>query len=71
MVHGEQTPASALTEKLKSQGLQEVYYPELHSSVELKCRCEIAKHAEGDVLPEAIPCFMQLFVYTLLAIAAQ
>jgi metallo-beta-lactamase family protein len=35
LVHGEQTPASALMEKLKSQGLQEVYYPELHSSVEL------------------------------------
>jgi metallo-beta-lactamase family protein len=35
LVHGESKPASALTEKLKAQGLSEVYYPELHSSVEL------------------------------------
>ena len=35
LVHGEATPAAALTEKLKAQNMYEVYYPELHSSVEI------------------------------------
>jgi metallo-beta-lactamase family protein len=35
LVHGEQGPAQALTEKLGEQGMGEVYYPALHSSVEL------------------------------------
>jgi len=35
LVHGEATPAAALTEKLKAQNMHEVYYPELHSSVEI------------------------------------
>ena len=35
LVHGEATPAAALTEKLKVQNIREVYYPELHSSVEI------------------------------------
>ncbi len=35
LVHGEATPAAALTEKLKASKLNEVYYPELHSSVEI------------------------------------
>ncbi len=35
LVHGEQDSADALTAKLKEQGMNEVYYPELHSSVEL------------------------------------
>ena len=34
LVHGEAIPAAALTEKLKSQNMNEVYYPALHSSVE-------------------------------------
>jgi metallo-beta-lactamase family protein len=36
LVHGEQEPADALTSKLNSQGMGEVYYPALHSSVELQ-----------------------------------
>lgn len=35
LVHGEQKPAETLMGKLKDQSLREVYYPELHSSVEL------------------------------------
>ncbi len=35
LVHGEEKPAMALTEKLKEQNMHEVYYPELHSNVEL------------------------------------
>ncbi len=35
LVHGEQTPARMLMDKLKEQTLREVYYPDLHSSVEL------------------------------------
>jgi len=35
LVHGEEKSAMALTEKLKEKGINEVYYPELHSSVEL------------------------------------
>ena len=35
LVHGEEKPAMTLTEKLKEKGMHEVYYPELHSSVEL------------------------------------
>ena len=35
LVHGEQGPADALTGKLHEQGMQDVYYPALHSSVEL------------------------------------
>ena len=33
LVHGEEMPAAALTEKLKQQNMREVYYPDLHSSV--------------------------------------
>jgi metallo-beta-lactamase family protein len=35
LVHGEAGPAAALTEKLKNQNMDDVYYPALHSSVEL------------------------------------
>jgi len=35
LVHGEEKPAMALTEKLKEQDMHEVYYPELHSSTEI------------------------------------
>jgi metallo-beta-lactamase family protein len=35
LVHGEPVPAAALTEKLKYQNIDEVYYPALHSSVEI------------------------------------
>lgn len=35
LVHGEEKSAMALTEKLKEKGINEVYYPELHSSVEI------------------------------------
>lgn len=35
LVHGEQEPAAALTAKLNEQGMGEIYYPELHSGVEL------------------------------------
>jgi metallo-beta-lactamase family protein len=35
LVHGEQTPAQMLMDKLKEQSLREVYYPALHSSVEI------------------------------------
>jgi metallo-beta-lactamase family protein len=34
LVHGEERSAIPLTEKLKEQGMHEVYYPELHSSYE-------------------------------------
>jgi metallo-beta-lactamase family protein len=34
LVHGEQVPAATLMGKLKEESIQEVYYPELHSSVE-------------------------------------
>jgi metallo-beta-lactamase family protein len=35
LVHGEEKPAMMLTEKLQDKRMREVYYPELHSSVEL------------------------------------
>ena len=35
LVHGEEKSAGALTEKLTEKKMREVYYPELHSSVEL------------------------------------
>ena len=35
LVHGETKPATTLMGKLKEQGLREIYYPELHSSVEI------------------------------------
>jgi metallo-beta-lactamase family protein len=35
LVHGEAVPAGALTEKLRQQNMREVYYPALHSSVDL------------------------------------
>mgnify|MGYP005846413709 CR=1 FL=1 len=35
LVHGEEKPAMALTEKLKDRDMREVYYPDLHSSAEL------------------------------------
>ena len=35
LVHGEAVPAAALSEKLKDLQMREVYYPELHSSVEI------------------------------------
>ncbi|HKJ39910.1 MAG TPA: MBL fold metallo-hydrolase RNA specificity domain-containing protein, partial [Anaerolineales bacterium] len=35
LVHGEEKSAMALTKKLKEKGINEVYYPELHSSVEI------------------------------------
>ena len=35
LVHGEALPAMALKGKLAENGLREVYYPELHSSVEI------------------------------------
>jgi metallo-beta-lactamase family protein len=35
LVHGEETPAAVLQEKLKEQGLSQVYYPSLHESVEI------------------------------------
>jgi metallo-beta-lactamase family protein len=35
LVHGEQAPAETLMGKLNEQAMHEVYYPELHSSVEL------------------------------------
>jgi len=35
LVHGEELPAMALKAKLAEHGLTEVYYPELHSSVEI------------------------------------
>lgn len=35
LVHGEEKPAAALTERLAERGLREVYYPELHSTAEL------------------------------------
>jgi metallo-beta-lactamase family protein len=35
LIHGEQEPAAALTAKLNAESMREVYYPALHSSVEL------------------------------------
>lgn len=35
LVHGEAKSAVPLTEKLHEKGMREVYYPELHSSVEI------------------------------------
>ena len=35
LVHGEEKPAMALKEKLAEEQLSQVYYPELHSSVEI------------------------------------
>ncbi len=35
LVHGEQTPARILMDKLKEQSLREIHYPALHSSVDL------------------------------------
>jgi metallo-beta-lactamase family protein len=35
LVHGEEKQAMILTEKLKEQKLREVYYPELHSTIEI------------------------------------
>lgn len=35
LVHGEELPALALKEKLVERGLDQVYYPELHSTVEI------------------------------------
>ena len=35
LVHGEEQPAGILTDKLKEQNMKEIYYPELHSSVEI------------------------------------
>ncbi len=35
LVHGEEKPAAALMEKLAEKNMREIYYPELHSSVEL------------------------------------
>src|SRR5512138_3875122 len=35
LVHGEQKPAAALMAKLAQRNMREVYYPELHSTVEL------------------------------------
>jgi len=35
LVHGEEKPALTLMEKLREQSMREVYYPELHSSVEI------------------------------------
>jgi len=35
LVHGEEKQAMMLTEKLKEQKMREVYYPELHSNIEI------------------------------------
>ena len=35
LVHGEERSAQALTEKLNEKGMRDVYYPELHSSMEI------------------------------------
>lgn len=35
LVHGEEMPAAALTQKLRERNIREVYYPELHASAEL------------------------------------
>lgn len=35
LVHGEEKPALALTERLKDRKMHDVYYPELHSSYEI------------------------------------
>jgi metallo-beta-lactamase family protein len=35
LVHGEEKPAAVLTERLRQRNMREIYYPELHSSVEI------------------------------------
>ena len=35
LVHGEEKPAMALTQKLRERNMPDIYYPELHSSTEL------------------------------------
>ena len=35
LVHGEEMPAAALTQKLQEREMHDIYYPELHSSAEL------------------------------------
>jgi hypothetical protein len=35
LVHGEERQAGILTDKLKEQDMHEIYYPELHSSMEI------------------------------------
>ncbi len=35
LVHGEPKPAAALIERLKEESMREIYYPELHSTVEI------------------------------------
>ncbi|HSK88256.1 MAG TPA: MBL fold metallo-hydrolase RNA specificity domain-containing protein, partial [Anaerolineales bacterium] len=35
LVHGEEKPAAALTQKLRERDVHDVFYPELHSNVEL------------------------------------
>ena len=35
LVHGEEKQAMMLTEKLKENKMQDIYYPELHSSIEI------------------------------------
>jgi len=35
LVHGEEKQAGILMGKLREQNMREVYYPELHSSVEI------------------------------------
>jgi metallo-beta-lactamase family protein len=35
LVHGEEMPAMALSQKLLESNMRDVYYPELHSSTEL------------------------------------
>ena len=35
LVHGEETPATMLTQKLLERNMRDVYYPELHSTTEL------------------------------------
>ena len=35
LVHGEEMPATMLTQKLQERNMREIYYPELHSSTEI------------------------------------
>jgi hypothetical protein len=35
LVHGEEMPAMALSQKLLERNMREVYYPELHASEEI------------------------------------
>jgi metallo-beta-lactamase family protein len=35
LVHGEEMPAMALSQKLRERNMREVYYPELHASEEI------------------------------------